>query len=138
MSKYCDASTNTCRFQYTTRWKIFILVPCLILFLFFTLFIMAIVMRRRRQQAFTGYQNRCVVLPSGTPCSYQNSCMVGEMPPPPYPGLICATSSKSYQGWSHQQPLGWKLWQFSKFYYKNYTIYCINFWKYTIWFNHIK
>lgn len=101
LSGYCDYSTRTCRNKYINAdWQLFILVPILIVVIFLTLlFVVIIIVRnRQRQRAFTHCPNQYVVLPPHAPCSYQNACMVGEMPPPHYPGPTFTPSQKPYQG----------------------------------------
>ncbi len=89
LSDYCDPRTNTCRYKSSfNAWQYYILIPSLFVTIIFVLFLFIAVRRRQRRFAYVPYHNHCVIAPAGTPYSYQNPCVVGEMPPPPYPGPI--------------------------------------------------
>jgi hypothetical protein len=64
----------------------------------FILVFVIIIVRRQRRRALAYYRSPYVVLPSGNPYSYQNSYIVGETLPPPYPGAIPTSYPKPYQG----------------------------------------
>ena len=99
LSGNCDYRTNTCQLKYSPAdWLYPAVLPSVIVFILFVLLVALIVARRRRLRALGYYRRPYVVLPSGgSPCSYQNSYMIGETPPPPYPGVRPTSFPKTYE-----------------------------------------
>jgi len=99
LSENCDYRTNTCQLKSSaTDWIYPIVLPSVFVSILFILVFVTIIVRRQRQRALGYYRSPYVVLPSGNPCSYQNSYIVGETSPPPYPGAIPTSYPKPYQG----------------------------------------
>lgn len=98
LSDYCDSRTWTCEYKYdTSPWIVPIFLPSLVGLIIFVTFVLVIIRYRARRRALAYYQTPYVVMPSSTPCSYQNACLVGEGSPPPYPGPHAAPLTKTYQ-----------------------------------------
>ena len=86
LSGYCDRTTDTCQFKYSSLdWSIRILLPSVLFFVILSVFLVAIIVCRRRRRTLAYYRSPYVVLPAGTPYSDGNSCIVTEASPPPYP-----------------------------------------------------
>ncbi|CAF3382638.1 unnamed protein product [Rotaria sp. Silwood2] len=99
LSDYCDYNTKRCQFKNTaTNWLLPVVMPSVIVFTLLMIFFILIVVRiQRRRAALAYYQCPYVVLPPNTSYSYQNSSVVTESSPPPYPGAISPPLPKTYQ-----------------------------------------
>ncbi|CAF0766088.1 unnamed protein product [Adineta steineri] len=98
ISGNCDSGSRTCQTNYSPiNTMLPILLPTVVVFMLLFIVTLSIIARRRRMRALAYYRSPYIVLPSGTPYSYQNSYMVGETLPPPYPGVISTPYPKTYQ-----------------------------------------
>ncbi|CAF0826938.1 unnamed protein product [Rotaria sordida] len=98
LSGYCNYRTNTCQSKDTpSDWLIPIVLPSVLVVSLIMIFFILIIARRQRRRRLAYYQSPYVVLPPDTCYSYQNSCMVTESSPPPYPGTISPQLPKTYQ-----------------------------------------
>ncbi|UJR34225.1 hypothetical protein I4U23_021630 [Adineta vaga] len=96
LSDNCDYSSNTCQSKYTPVNLLYpVIIPCAFIFFVVIITIIIVATRRQRMRAFAYNRSPYVVLPAGTPYSYQNSYFVGDVPPPAYPGAIA--TPKPYQ-----------------------------------------
>lgn len=108
LSNYCDSSTSTCRyyssyFIYTVP----IAITCVVSTVIFVLVVVLIVrLRRQRRLALAAYRVPCTVVPTpvGVHSSYHNPCLLGEGPPPKYPGRMNPVASPS--SYQNPRPLG--------------------------------
>lgn len=97
LSGNCDYKTNTCQSNHISpNWLIPILSLSILVFVILFIIFVAIAARRQRWQRLQYYRNPYVVLPSGSTYSYQNSCVVTETLPPPYPGTTSTPLPYAY------------------------------------------
>jgi hypothetical protein len=97
LSDYCNPRTSVCETSsLSLGWIIPAVFTSTFVFIVLLVVIIAVVNRQRRLRSLAFYQSPYLVLPSATPYSYQNSYIVGEAPPPAYPGAL--QTPKPYQG----------------------------------------
>lgn len=96
LSGYCSPSSNTCEIRFSFSWQLYILVPILAFVIFCVFIIVFIIVCTRQRRASVPYANRCVIVPAGTPYSYQNQSVVGEVPPPSYSASTYPQVGKTY------------------------------------------
>ncbi|CAF1172091.1 unnamed protein product [Rotaria sp. Silwood1] len=98
LSGYCDHRTDTCQSEYSpSNWVFPIVLPTVIVFTLLMIFFILIVSRRQRRRTLACYQSPYIVLPPDACYSYQNSSIVTESSPPPYPGTISPPLPRTYQ-----------------------------------------
>ncbi|CAF0857868.1 unnamed protein product [Adineta ricciae] len=94
LSGNCDYASKTCQSK-SFNFLYPIVIPAVAVFFIIIIIIISVSIRRQRMRALALYRAPYVVLPAGTPYSYQNPYMVAEVPPPAYPGATPAP--KPYQ-----------------------------------------
>lgn len=97
LSGYCDSGSRTCQSApISFAWILPVAFSSTFVFILVLVVVIIAVNRQRRLRALAFYRSPYLVLPASTPLSYQHSYMVGEAPPPAYPGVV--PTPKPYQG----------------------------------------